>query len=90
MKTGVLFLRIASTVLSIVSTGQAQVFEMSCEFRTTDGQLTGKLPLFRPVIVSDNFPVPHPIGTDLLYPISVKGPVVLVGCGISTKSWRGH
>jgi len=90
MKTGVLFLRIASTVLSIVSTGQAQVFEMSCGFRTTDRQLTGKLPLFRPLLVTDNFPVPHLISTDLLYPISVKGPLVLVGYGISTKSWRGH
>jgi len=72
----------------IIEVSFAQVFEMNCEVRTSGGELVAKLPLFRPVLVFNELQIPHPTGSELWQPFSLKGPMVLVGYGITTEEGR--
>jgi len=72
----------------IIEVSFGQVFEMNCEVRTSGGELVAKLPLFRPVLVFNELQIPHPTGSELWQPFSLKGPMVLVGYGITTEEGR--
>jgi len=76
----------------IIELSFAQVFEMNCEVRTPGGELVAKLPLFRPILVFNELQLPHPIGSELWQPFSLKGPLVLVSYGVTTQdeSWDDY